>query len=526
MNDERLEVELRAALLRDDPGPAGAELRSRVAAIADDAALSRIRGDVKVSGRVGGAAGRRTRHSRRVSRWVASLEAVAAVVLIVAIVGIALGLRGSGTGPASSARASATPPGVAPSASASPSLGSPGPSGAIPSAVPSAVLPVTGEWRGLSWSATAVIPDSQYGINDIVAWNGGFVAVGFVPVPYGSAESASEQVAFWRSPDGTTWTHRSIDETPFAGGAVSGLVVSDVQLVAWGTLGQPTCNGQGEGMTCDPTPVMLWTSTDGAKWTRVADVSMFGGGTIANVTFGADGFVAVGDSGWDSPAIWYSNFGTTWQRLTLPSSTFNAAHFSSVSATTYGDATTSGYALGGSIGGTAPVSGGVAAPNTGLAAAWWSPDGRTWTKATVNRNPGVGTSLGGIDVGSSGWVAVGSAEGGKAAAAWTSTDGRTWQPIALGYFGAPTPEAGVTTLPGLIVRSDGRHLVAIDEDQSSILMWISSDGVNWRRLAFSGSTDTIPSTYGNAYAVPDGLIVLGQQGSSPAVPVWRLTATG
>jgi hypothetical protein len=68
--------------------------------------------------------------------------------------------------------------------------------------------------------------------------------------------------------------------------------------------------------------------------------------------------------------------------------------------------------------------------------------------------------------------------------------------------------------------------VAIDEDQSSILMWISSDGVNWRRLAFSGSTDTIPSTYGNAYAVPDGLIVLGQQGSSPAVPVWRLTATG
>jgi hypothetical protein len=253
---------------------------------------------------------------------------------------------------------------------------------------------------------------------------------------------------------------------------------------------------------------------------------MFGGGTIANVTFGADGFVAVGDSGWDSPAIWCSDFGTTWQRLTLPSSTFSAAHFSSVSATTYGDATTSGYALGGSIGGTAPVSGGVAAPNTGVAAAWWSPDGRTRTKATVNRNPGVGTSLGGIDVGASGWVAVGSAEGGKAAAAWTSTDGRIWQPIALGNFGAPAPAAGVPTLPGLIVRSDGRHLVAIDEDQSSILMWISSDGVSWRRLAFAGSIDTIPSAYSTAYVVPDGMIVLGQQGSSPAIPVWRLTAIG
>jgi hypothetical protein len=526
MKDERLEVELRAALLRDDPGPAGAELRSRVAAIPEEAAaLRQGRGDVKVSGRVGGAAGRGTGHSRRASRWMASLEAVAAVVLIAAIIGIALGLRGSGTGPASSARASATPPVVAPSASSSASIGSPGPSGAIQSAVPSAVLPVTGEWRGLSWSATGVI-DGTFGINDIVAWNGAFIAVGFVPVGFVPAGSASEQVAFWSSPDGTTWTRMSIDETPFAGGAVSGLVVSDVQLVAWGTLGQPTCTGEGEGMTCDPTPVMLWTSTDGAKWTRVADVSLFGGGTIANVTFGADGFVAVGDTGWNSPAIWYSNFGTTWQRLTLPTSTFAAAHFSSVSATTYGDATTSGYVLGGSIGGTAPVSGGVAAPNTGVAAAWWSPDGQTWTKGTLNRNPGVGTSLGSIDVGASGWVAVGSAEGGKAAAAWNSTDGRTWQPIALGYFGAPTPAAGVPTLPGLIVRSDGRHLVAIDEDQSSILMWISSDGVNWRRLAFSGSTDAIPSTYGNVFMVPDGLIVLGPQGSASALAVWRLTATG
>jgi hypothetical protein len=511
MNDERLEVELRAALLRDDPGPAGAELRSRVAAIPEEAAALRLGlGPGKVSGRVGGAASRGTGHSRRASRWIASLEAVAAVVLIAAIIGIALGLRGSGTGPASRARASATLPGVAPSTSASPSIGSPAPSGPVPSSPAPSALPVTGEWRGLSWSAPGVISDSN-GINDIVAWNGGFIGVGFVPVT-----SASEQVAFWSSPDGTTWTLMSIDETPFAGGAVSGLVVSDVQLVAWGTLGQPTCTGEGEGMTCDPTPVMLWTSTDGAKWTQVADVSMFGGATITNVTFGADGFVAVGDTGWDSPAIWVSATGATWQRLTLPSATFAAAHFSSVRATA------SGYVLAGATGGTAPVSGGVAAPETGVAAAWWSPDGRSWTKATVNRNPGVGTSLGSIDVGASGMVAVGSAEGGNAAAAWTSTDGRTWQPIALGYFGAPTPAAGVPTLPGLIVRSDGTHLVAVDEDQSSILMWISSDGVNWQRLAFSGHTATIPKVYGNVFMVPDGLIVFEQQGS----PIWRLTATG
>jgi hypothetical protein len=517
MNDERLEVELRAALLRDDPGPAGAELRSRVAAIPDEASPVRRRAGVPTNG----PDRRGTGHSRRVSRWMASLEAVAAVVLIAAIVGIALGLRGSGTGPASSARASATPLVVAPSGSFEPSLMTAVPSGSAPSTpAPSVVLPVTGEWRGLSWSETAVIPDSQYGINDIVAWNGGFVAVGFVPVPYGSAGTADEQVAFWSSPDGTTWTRTGIDGTPFTAGAVSGLVATSSGIVAWGTLGQATCTGQGEGMTCDPTPVMLWTSPNGAKWTQVADVSMFGGATVTNVTVGAQGLVAAGDTGWDSPAIWVSVTGATWQRLTLPTSTFAAAHFSSVRATA------AGYVLAGATGGTAPVSGGVAAPSTGVAAAWWSPDGRTWTKGTVNRTSGIGTSLGSIDVGASGMVAVGSAEGGKAAAAWTSTDGRTWQPIALGYFGAPTPAAGVPTLPGLVVRSDGTHLVAIDEDQSSILMWISSDGVNWRRLAFSGSTDTIPSTYGNAFVVAGGLIVLGQQGSSPAVPVWRLTATG
>jgi hypothetical protein len=511
MNDENLDRELRAALLKDDPGPASAELRRLISAVPYET--------VPLRGSVNGSANRGPARSRRVSRWVASLEAVAAVALIAVIIAVSLGLRGSNAGPAASPSVSTGPSSPVPSGSFEPSRPTAAPSSPAPSsAAPSA--PVTGEWRGLSWSAPGVIPDSN-GINDVVSYNGGLIAVGFVPI-----SSTDEQVAFWSSSDGTTWTRMNIDVTKFAGGAVSGLVAADVELVAWGTLGQPACTGEGEGMTCDPTPVMLWTSTDGKAWTRVADVSMFGGATITSVTFGADGFVAVGDTGWGSPAIWYSNSGTTWQRLTLPSSTFAAAHFSSVSATTYGEATVSGYFLGGATGGTAPVSGGVATASTGVAAAWWSPDGRTWTKGTVNRTGGIGTSLGSIDVGRNGMVAVGSAEGGKAAAAWTSTDGRTWQPIALGYFGAPTPAAGVPTLPGLTNRSDGNHLVAIDAGRSGLPIWSSSDGVAWQRLAFSGATDTIPSTLGNAFTVPDGLIVLGPYGSTPSVPVWHLTATG
>jgi hypothetical protein len=110
-------------------------------------------------------------------------------------------------------------------------------------------------------------------------------------------------------------------------------------------VGQPACTGQGEGQTtCVPPPVMIWTSHDGSSWTRIADTSMLAGATIQAITADLRGLVAIGDTGWDKPAIWISATGTRWQRLALPSNVFADARFSDVRAKA------SGYVLGGGTG--------------------------------------------------------------------------------------------------------------------------------------------------------------------------------
>jgi hypothetical protein len=167
-----------------------------------------------------------------------------------------------------------------------------------------------------------------------------------------------------------------------------------------------------------------------------------------------------------------------------------------------------------------------------MAAAWWSGDGRTWTRAAVQRQGGLGLTLGTVFVGSRGLVAVGSASGGNESVAWTSADGRTWQPIAPGYFGAPPASLGVPTLPSCTITDDGTHIVAVGvADQLAVRMWTSSDGVAWQPLPFSGATDMVPAwpdssqpTIDRAFVVPDGLVVIGYSGASLQVPVWHVTA--
>jgi hypothetical protein len=266
---------------------------------------------------------------------------------------------------------------------------------------------------------------------------------------------------------------------------------------------------------------MLWTSADGAAWTRITDLTTFKGAKIADITLSPQGLIAVGDTGWTEPAIWVSSTGAVWQRLSLPSARFKDAHFWSIRVTA------SGYLLAGGVGNTEPVSGGVAAPDTGAAAVWWSLDGRTWTKGTVNRTDGVGSSLGYIYVGPAGLIAVGPASSSRTATAWASVDGRTWQPIANRqiYGGVPTPAPGVPSIPSFTIVDDGSHLFALD-DQTALNVWTSSDGLTWRQMPFSGAVDSIPSAgwlIEGLDSVADGLILVGQDGSSSPIELWHAT---
>lgn len=377
-------------------------------------------------------------------------------------------------------------------------------------------------WNRLCWSAPVTLPNALF-INDVVTFGGQLYAVGAA-----RAIDGTQEVALWRSNDGAIWTLLTQGGATFADAQVRQLLATQSGLVAWGSVGQPICTGSGEGETCGPLPEMVWTSPDAATWTKIAAGSMFAGGTISAVTIGPLGLVAVGDTGWDKPAIWLSDSGAAWRTLSLPSSTFAHAHFYSVRATG------SGYVLAGSVGGTAPISGGMAAPSTGVAAGWWSPDGLTWTKATLQRSGGVGASLGGLSVGAQGLVAVGSESGGKSGAlGWISSDGRAWRPAALLYAGAPSAAPDEPTIPAMGVCDDGTHLLGLDVDSLLVLrLWISSDGISWHQLPSTGATDTIPMSpgevgsarYSDVFLVPGGLVVTGFGPQGSPVLMWHVIA--
>jgi hypothetical protein len=495
MNDDRLERDIRAALLLDNPGLVPARLRASVTAVPDETELPRGFGRL---------------HVPSFSRTLQALEAIAAVVVVGALIAATLFLRGS-SGPVVGASSSASGSATAKAT----------PTDALKSDVPTPSRPADRStspgtrWTGLSWSAPSVIPDAST-IDDIVAWNGQYVAAG----RRGLNNSSGGQlpVGIWRSTDGTTWSGVNTDGASFVNANIAGLVATPAALVAWGSAGDPTCTGEGEGMTCGPMPVMIWTSPNGSDWTPVSDLSVFKDATIRGIAYGSQGLLAVGDTGFGNPAVWASPTGSSWQRQTLDFAVFEAAHFSSIRATA------SGYAVGGSTGGTEPASGGVQIPSTGVAAAWWS-DGQAWHKATVNRADGVGTSLEAIYVGANGMLAIGSASGGKVGTAWNSTDGRLWQPIA----GAPSP----ATLPSFTVADDGSHLVAMGEGaQHQLRMWVSDDGATWKELLFSSATG--PNPGGNVtgmglaqlFVVPGGVIVTRSitSGTSQVISVSLATA--
>jgi hypothetical protein len=482
MNEDPMEREILAALLKDDPGQVPESLRRRVADVSQQRPLLSGTG------------------APRVRRWVASLEAIAAVVVVGAIIVAAIYLRGSNNGVG------------APSPTATgPTQTSPLPTGLTQTPAPTShTSPATVSWRGMRWSEPATFPDAG-DPTDIVAWQGRLIAAGRVP------SGTSYSAAIWRSSGGTGWTRVSAPALA-PPSQITGLLATPAGLLAWGLEGEPACTGEGAGTTCGATPIMIWTSEDGSSWARVADLTTFSGATVSGVAYGSHGFVAVGESGSAQPTIWTSDTGSIWTALPTQASLVEA-QLSSVRATA------SGYVMGGSVGGSTPVSGGVQPPATGEAAAWWSTDGRTWSRATVERANGVGTSLDSISVGAGGIVGVGSASGGKAGTAWTSTDGRTWRPIAVAYAGAVVAP-GTPALPSWSVVGDGSHLIAFSGDGGARLaMWTSTDGSTWQQLGFSGVTSAIPSAVDGTYLVPGGLVAVGGPAGSETRTVWQVTAT-
>jgi hypothetical protein len=108
-------------------------------------------------------------------------------------------------------------------------------------------------------------------------------------------------------------------------------------------------------------------------------------------------------------------------------------------------------------------------------AAWWSPDGESWSAATIDPLP-VRERAGftAVSDGADGYLAVGSDAG--LAAAWFSPNGQTWTKIEADF---PAGDFWNVT------RSPDGGFVVVGEDRSegdwNAMAWVvSPDGVGWR----------------------------------------------
>jgi len=176
--------------------------------------------------------------------------------------------------------------------------------------------------------------------------------------------------AVWTSPDGIVW------EQPWLGEGFE--LTADV----WNNVPTPPMHAITEspdgglvavGAMLDQageSTAAVWTSQDGRTWERVDPTSpAFGQKTaMADITWGSDGYVAVGVEDDTTPAIWTSPDGHTWTRVDISDQPFDVIS---------------------SLGAVAPLEAGYITVGPSLMygdgnarriTVWTSPDGTTWDR--------------------------------------------------------------------------------------------------------------------------------------------------
>ena len=450
--------------------------------------------------------GRATTGPRRL-RVAGVLIALASVALVAAVAGC------------SAVPAPVPSPTTSPTDSPAPSIATPGvslaptPAGTDtpnPTDVPAATdtpapsntpLP-TVAGKELRWSsvtvpaALAAASDSPFQ-NALFGWSRGYVAF-HENVDTGSAVP-------WASPDGRDWHKgRALDVAGLAGGGwVEEVVEGPAGLLALGRA--PGCADDGSG--CMPEPATaLWTSADGLSWDRVDLKAAFGAATVADVSAGSKGYLAVGATAdaVPQPGVWLSADGLAWQAAPLPPAAFQDAYLAR--ATVLG----SGYLIAGRIGSLAGWGGGYFPSTT--PAVWWSADGSGWSLAPLPKVAAAAQAEAAIAVVAAGklvahvvrWDCACAPDG--VTQAWSSSDGRAWK------------AAGGTFPSTAVVLSDGRQALQLVDAGGVLTMAISPDGFKWSQIAESGPgpADSAAAAYG-----PEGMLVAGTDGS-----LWLPMVTG
>jgi hypothetical protein len=346
----------------------------------------------------------------------------------------------------------------------------------VPTPVSSAFLAPTAR-IGLKWSAGVVDDDDEVGwpgwerVDDIALFDGAHVAVGSVQRPDGWLEAT-----FYMSEDGLDWIPTYQISTQ--GGPVpqrvlpvtGGVLAIDEQLAVCADGDEPCVDGA---------PALWWSDNLEWGWRNLADPTWdraWDSAAINDVASGPGGIVAVGAGRGGTPVITFSADGTSWVRGSVPA-VAGIATLRGVLA--FGD----GFVVVGSVRGSTSAA--------SRPAAWSSQDGLSWVAARVDGQARVGAQLGAVAVGADGLFATGTATSSDAdlrppTHGWASVDGRSWRMV--GELGIDLPDARIIT-------SDGERIVALGRaapDSYELAAWISTDGVTWHRLPFSGATDGLP----------------------------------
>jgi hypothetical protein len=404
------------------------------------------------------------------------MAALAAVVVIVAVVGSRVVAPTVGPGGSASASPSATvarpsatpPPSSVPSAEAS-SVASPT---AGASAATFTTAGVASNWQGFTWGAPPA--DSPILTADprlqVIPWRGGYVV-------YGTTNGGSSGVV-WTSADGETW--RQVTDIVAPRILVA---VSPTGLVAFA-----------DGPSAASPTQTVWTSTDGVAWhnagspTGLAFIDSIAGTSAGLVATGhtLDGTGKFATSQFE---VDFSTDGLNWTPVSIqPGLTWNQDHGSPQVQS--GD---NRFFVFGALASPGKVSAG------GL---WWSDDGRTWTRSSNE------AYTSGLDFGQGG-IVMHTTEGlvpGGTGLELSTDGGKSWRksndPLGVVVCGPRECSTG----PDGVISSNGSFFVAVKSNGQA---WISYDGQAWTSIAWGGPLSSV-----SLLVLPRGVVSDGQYGAA------------
>jgi hypothetical protein len=164
------------------------------------------------------------------------------------------------------------------------------------------------EWSRVPHDEEVFGGDGNQQMDSIAAAASGLVAVGLEKI------DNDTDAAVWTSPDGVVWSRVPHDEAVFGGGDVQ----KTMSVAAW----ESGFVAVGMDLSGGDFDAAVWTSPDGVVWSRVPhDEAVFGGDAnqqMDEVVITESGFVVVGlestGEDWDA-AVWTSPDGAVWSRV-------------------------------------------------------------------------------------------------------------------------------------------------------------------------------------------------------------------